>query len=76
MRRVLIYAAIYGGIGALIGVCVALYTADLESAPHKNIVLKNGSAIKPSKTHSSSPTTASAEIAEPSPTTSPITEEN
>lgn len=66
MRRVLIYAAIYAGIGALIGVCVALYTADLESAPHKNIVLSNGSATKPGKMHSSSPIPAVAEVAEPS----------
>jgi hypothetical protein len=73
MRRVLIYAAIYGGIGVLIGVCVALYTADVE-APHKSIVLNNGSAIKPGKTHSSSTIPASAEVAEP--TTSPILEEN
>jgi hypothetical protein len=69
MRRVLIYAMIYGSIGALIGACVALYTRDLE-APHKNIVLQNGSAIKPGKSHSSSPTIAKEEVAEP--TTSPV----
>jgi hypothetical protein len=74
MRRVLIYMAIYGGIGALIGACVALYTADLENVPHKNIVLKNGSAIKASKPHSSSTTPVTPEVAEP--TTSPLTEEN
>lgn len=65
MRRVLIYAIVYGSIGAMIGVCVALYTADVEMAPHKNVVLKNGSATKASKTHSSSTETGSTEVAEP-----------
>jgi hypothetical protein len=72
MRRVLIYAVIYGGIGALIGACIALYTADVEGAPSKNIVLQNGSATKPGKTHSSSLTTAAEEVAEP--TTSQVEE--
>jgi len=70
MRRVLIYAAIYGSIGALIGACVALYTRDIEAVP-KNIVLQNGSATKAGKSHSSSTTTAVPEVAESS-TTSPV----
>ena len=73
MRRVLIYAAIYGGIGALIGVCLALYTRDVETVP-KNIVLSNGSATKTGKTHSSAPSTAVTEVAEPS-NPEPVTEE-
>jgi len=68
MRRVLIYAAIYGSIGAMIGVCVALYTADVENVPSKEIVSRNGSATKPDKTHSSSRNTVQAEVAEPTST--------
>lgn len=73
MRRVLIYAVVYGAVGALIGTCVALYTRDIE-VPHKTIVSKNGSAIKAGKTHSSSPDTVKIEVAEP--TTSTMEETN
>lgn len=73
MRRVLIYAVVYGSIGALIGVCVALYTADVEVAP-KTFSL-NGSATKSDKSHSSSVNKVVVEeVAEPSP--SPTTEES
>lgn len=41
-RRVLIYALVYGSIGAALGVCLALYTKDAE-IPHKNIISSNGS---------------------------------
>lgn len=57
MRRVLVYAAIYGGIGALVGVCVALYTKDVDAmVPKRFTVLQNGSAAKVPKTHSSTST--------------------
>jgi hypothetical protein len=75
MRRVLIYAVIYGAIGALVGACVALYTRDLEVMP-KNIVLSNGSAAKVGSKHSS-PSTAQTEVAEsPTPITSTTEETN
>lgn len=48
-RRVLVYAIVYGSIGAAIGVMLALYTKDVEVP--KSIVLKaksNGSAVKAS----------------------------
>jgi hypothetical protein len=68
MRRVLIYATIYGAIGAMVGVCVALYTKDVPLP--KNIVLQNGSATKATSVHASSSTpSANATVAEP-PTTS------
>jgi hypothetical protein len=44
-RRVLIYALVYGSIGAALGICLALYTKDAE-IPHKNIILSNGSGPK------------------------------
>ena len=44
-RRVLIYALVYGSIGAALGICLAIYTKDAE-VPHKNIILSNGSAVK------------------------------
>jgi hypothetical protein len=72
MRRVLIYAAIYGCVGALIGTCVALYTRDIDAVP-KGIVLQNGSAIKAGKSHSSSTTPAVSEVAES--TTSPVAQQ-
>jgi hypothetical protein len=65
MRRVLIYAVIYGSIGAMIGVCVALYTQDVELTPTKEVVSRNGSATKPGKTHSSSLNNAEEAVAEP-----------
>jgi hypothetical protein len=65
-KRVLIYAVIYGSIGVLIGVCLALYTKDVDSPP-KNIVLKNGSATKANKSHSLDPEEVKSEVAEPSP---------
>jgi hypothetical protein len=68
MRRVLIYAVIYGSIGAMIGVCVALYTADVETIPSKEIVSRNGSATKSGQTHSSSLTKTETEVAEPTTT--------
>jgi hypothetical protein len=74
MRRVLVYALIYGAIGAMIGVGVALYTADVETAPSKEVVSRNGSVTKSSKTHSSSQNNAASEVAEP--TTSTPVEEN
>jgi hypothetical protein len=50
MRRVLIYALVYGSIGALVGVCVALYTQDVDvTILPKSIILKNGSATKSSE---------------------------
>jgi hypothetical protein len=64
MRRVLVYALIYGAIGASIGVLVALYTSDVE-VPSKEVVSRNGSATKPDKTHSSSLNSVQAEVAEP-----------
>lgn len=76
MRRVLIYAVIYGSIGAMIGVCVALYTADVE-VPSKKTVLQNGSATKAGKSHSSAPSIAETEVAEPTyPTPTTISEED
>jgi hypothetical protein len=72
MRRVLIYAVIYGSIGAMIGVCVALYTADVETIPSKEVVSRNGSATKSGQTHSSSLTKTETEVAEP--TTIPVEE--
>jgi hypothetical protein len=65
MRRVLIYAVIYGSIGAMIGVCVALYTADVEALPSKKVVAQNGSATKSGQTHSSSHNKTETEVAEP-----------
>lgn len=44
-KRVLIYALVYGSIGAALGVCLALYTKDAE-IPHKNIISSNGSGVK------------------------------
>jgi hypothetical protein len=68
MRRVLIYAVIYGVVGAMIGVCVALYTADVEAIPSKKVVSRNGSATKSGQTHSSSLTKTETEVAEPTTT--------
>lgn len=62
MRRVLIYAAIYGSIGVAIGVCLALYTRDME-AP-KTIAL-NGSHATASTGEDATPVQAT-----------PIVEEN
>lgn len=44
MRRVLIYALVYGAIGAGVGVMVALYTKDVPLPPIKTINL-NGSHV-------------------------------
>jgi hypothetical protein len=44
-RRVLIYALVYGSIGAALGACLAFYTKDAE-IPHQNIISKNGSTVK------------------------------
>lgn len=45
MRRVLIYALVYGAIGAGVGVMVALYTKDVPPVPIKTIDLNpNGSS--------------------------------
>lgn len=38
MKRVVIYAAVYGGIGAVVGVLMALYTQDVS--------LENLTAVK------------------------------
>lgn len=64
MRRVLIYAAIYGSIGVLVGVCVALYTRDIDTVP-KGIVLKNGSPINAGKSPAPAQPFASTEVGEP-----------
>jgi len=73
MRRVLIYASIYAAIGAMVGVCVALYTKDDVPLP-KNIVLGNGSATKATARSSSSTPNSKATVAEP-PITNTIQED-
>lgn len=48
-RRVIVYALVYGSIGAAIGVMLALYTKDVEVP--QQIILKaksNGSTVKAS----------------------------
>ena len=63
-RRVLVYALVYGSIGAALGVCLALYTKDAE-VPHKNIISSNGSAVKAPPNEAVVPTEP-AQVEEPS----------
>ena len=61
MKRVVLYALVYGAIGAGLGVCVALYTQDAE-IPRKIILSKNGAVTKSVVSPSPSP---AVEVAAP-----------
>jgi hypothetical protein len=73
VKRILLYAAVYGCIGAMAGVMVALYTQDAPLP--KNIVLGNGSTTKASVRTSRTPDNSAEVVESPIPNTNPSRED-